>query len=333
MKEREMEDQKASIDVSAQGVLSARVRMGQNARRTPLEVSHVLSQIIGGDVRIKMENLQHTGSFKFRGALNVMSLLTDDERKSGVIAPTAGNHGLGLSAAGKVEGVPVHIYLPRAADPSKVAAMTANGARITYFDDIEDARLAALAKAEESGLKFVSAYNEPAMVNAAGTVGLEILEDMPDVDVILACTGGGGLVSGIATIAQSLAPKTEVWGVQSENSPTFAEWLKADRAAPLDLKPSIAEGISGTIEPETITFPLIQERVARMATISEAEIAEAMLWMLEHHAHVIEPSGAAGVAGALRYKADLKNKKVAVVVTGRNVAASRYRSILDGVNG
>lgn len=323
--------QRALTDVSAQNILSAWGRIRPHLYPTALEHSHPLSRHIGSQVRLKLENLQKTGSFKYRGALNVISLLTADESKRGVIAPTAGNHGLGLAAAGQTAGVPVHIYLPRAADSSKVAAMRANGAHINYFDDIDSARLAALKASKELGLKFVSAYSDPAMINAGGTVGLEILEDMPNVDVILVCAGGGGLVSGIATMAQALAPRAEIWGVQSENSPTFVEWLRTKRVRPLELSPSIAEGISGTIEPETITWPLIRDRVARMVTISEAEIAHAMLWMLEHHAHVVEPSGVAAVAAALRYKSDLKNMNVAVVVTGRNVAAARYLSILGGV--
>lgn len=281
---------------------------------------------------LKMESHQHTGSFKFRGAFNVMSLLSLAESRRGVVAPTAGNHGLGLSAAGKILGIPVNIYLPRAADSRKTKAMRASGANITFFDDIEAARVSALADAERCGMKFVSAYNDPAMVNAGGTVGLEILEQMPDVEVVLVCTRGGGLLSGIATIAQALAPQVQVWGVQSENSPTFVEWLRNGSPRPLQLKPSIAEGIIGSIDAQTITFPIIKERVARIVTVSETEIASAMLWMLEHHAEVVEPSGAAAVAGALRYKNDLQHKRIAVVVTGKNVSADRYRKILEGLN-
>lgn len=315
--------------VSAHGVLAARSRIERLARRTPLDHSRVLSRHLDNQAMLKMESLQHTGSFKFRGAANILSSLSDKERIQGVVAPTAGNHGLGLAAAGEQLKIPVHIYLPQSADPSKVETIRAYGAKLTFFQDIEEARLAALESAKNSGLRFVSAYNEAAMINAGGTVCLEILEDMPDVDVILVCTGGGGLVSGIGTIAKAIAPKVKVWGIQSENSPTFIEWLKTKRPEPLDLQPSIAEGISGTIEPDTITFPIIQDCVDRVLPVSETEIAQAMHWMLEHHAQVVEPSGAAAVAGALRYRDELMHKKVVAVVTGRNIAADRYQMILN----
>ena len=261
----------------------------------------------------------------------MLANLDDRQRRSGVIAPTAGNHGLGLSHAGRALGVPVSIYLPRSADPMKIALMQENGAKLQFFEGIEEARLAALAASREQGAVFVSAYDHPDMVAGGGTVGLEIMQDWIDTDVILACVGGGGLVSGIAIAAKAINPAVEVWGLQSEASPTFARWKAAGDTIPVDLSPSIAEGVSGIIEPGTMTWPLVRDRVDRILTVSEDEIRAAMLWMLDHHRLVVEPSGVLAVAGALRYADQLAGRRSVAVVTGRNVASARYRNLLDAV--
>jgi len=276
-----------------------------------------------------MENLQHTGSFKLRGAANVLASLDADQRSIGVIAPTAGNHGLGLAYAGNVAGIPVSIFLPHSADPMKVSAMKNYGAQVTFFENIEDARLAAIAAAQQTGATFVSAYNNAQMIAGGGTVGLEIIEDWADAEVILVNIGGGGLASGIATAIKAVNPAAEVWAIQSEASPTFACWKDAGETVPVDISPSIAEGISGYIEPEAMTWPLIRDRVDRVLLVSEAEIKEAMLLMLNLHCHVIEPSGVPAVAGALRYAKELSGRKTVCVVSGRNISGSRYLRLVS----
>lgn len=261
----------------------------------------------------------------------MLANLDAKQRRLGVIAPTAGNHGLGLSYAGRALNLPVTIYLPRSADPMKIAAMRDNGATIEFFDEVEEARLAAIAASKQQGVVFVSAYDHPDMIAGGGTVGLEIMEDWIDTEVILVCAGGGGLVSGVATAAKAINPAVEVWGLQSDASPTFARWMDAGDAIPVDLSPSIAEGVSGTIEPGTMTWPLVRDRVDRILTVTEAEIRAAMLWMLDHHRHVVEPSGGLAVAGALRYAEQLAGRRSVAVVTGRNVSGTRYRKLLDEV--
>lgn len=321
--------QRPMDSVALKDIYAASRRIEATVCRTPLENSHALSTLVGTEVRIKMENLQHTGSFKLRGAANVIASLDADQRSIGVIAPTAGNHGLGLAYAGNVAGIPVSIFLPHSADPMKVSAMKSYGAQVTFFENIEDARLAAIAAAQQSGATFVSAYNNAQMIAGGGTVGLEIMEDWADAEVILVNIGGGGLASGIATAIKAINPSAEVWAIQSEASPTFASWKDAGETVPVVISPSIAEGISGYIEPEAMTWPFIRDRVDRVLLVSEAEIKEAMLLMLNLHCHVIEPSGAPAIAGAVRYAKDLNGRKTVVVVSGRNISGSRYLRLLN----
>lgn len=321
--------QRLTDSVTLKDIYAASGRIKSTVCKTPLEPSHSLSALVGTEVRLKMENLQHTGSFKLRGAANVLASLNADQRRAGVIAPTAGNHGLGLACAGHAAGIPVSIFLPFSADPIKVSAMKSYGAQVTFFDNIEDARQEAIVAAQQSGATFVSAYNNQQMIAGGGTVGLEIMEDWPDADVILVNIGGGGLASGIATAIKGINPAAEVWAVQSEASPTFACWKEAGEAIPVEISSSIAEGISGYIEPEAMTWPLIRDRVDRVLLVSEAEIKAAMLLMLNLHSHVVEPSGVPAVAEAIRYAKELSGRKVVCVVSGRNISGSRYLKLVN----
>jgi threonine dehydratase len=321
--------QRLTDSVTLKDIYAASGRIKSTVCKTPLELSPALSALVGTEVRLKMENLQHTGSFKLRGAANVLTSLNADQRRAGVIAPTAGNHGLGLACAGHAAGIPVSIFLPFSADPIKVSAMKSYGAQVTFFDNIEDARQEAIVAAQQSGATFVSAYNNQQMIAGGGTVGLEIMEDWPDADVILVNIGGGGLASGIATAIKGINPAAEVWAVQSEASPTFERWKEAGEAIPVEISSSIAEGISGYIEPEAMTWPLIRDRVDRVLLVSEAEIKAAMLLMLNLHSHVVEPSGVPAVAAAIRYAKELSGRKIVCVVSGRNISGSRYLKLVN----
>lgn len=323
-------DHQSAIDaVDLKDIYAASRRIAGTILSTPLEYSPPLSAITGAEIRLKMESLQLTGSFKLRGATNVLASLNAEQRRAGVIAPTAGNHGLGLAWAGQTLGVPVSIYLPRSADPMKVAAMENAGAQVTFFDEIEDARQAAIATAKQTGAIFVSAYDNPQMIAGGGTVGLEIMQEWPEAEIILVNIGGGGLISGIATAVKAINPAIEVWGIQSEASPTFARWKAAGDTVPVELAPSIAEGVSGYIEPGAMTWPLVRDRVDRVLTVSEAEIKAAMRSMLDMHRHIVEPSGAPAIAAAIRYANEIAGRKTACVVTGRNVSGARYLSLLN----
>lgn len=315
--------------ISITDVFKAAQNIKGMIRATPLAHSAELSAHAGAEVRLKLENQQLTGSFKLRGAGNVVAHLDQNQRKLGVIASTAGNHGLALAYAGQAASVPVSICLPHTADPIKISDMKRSGAHIAFYDEIEAARQAALVKSEQTGITFVSAYANRHMIAGGGTVGLEILNEWADTEVILVGIGGGGLTSGIAIAAKAINPEIEIWAIQSEASPTFIRWKEAGKPMDIDLKESIAEGISGFIEPDTATWPIIRDCVDRILPVSESEIKAAMFWMLDHHQQVVEPSGVAAVAAGIRYANELKGRKTAIVVTGGNISGERYRSLIQ----
>ena len=297
-------------------------------RNTPLEYSRELGSISKAEVFLKMECWQHTGCFKPRGAFNCLRLLDEKQKKCGVIAPTAGNHGLGLSYAANKLGIPVHIYLPESTDPMIIETLKYHNAIISTFPDIETAHKEAQKTAESKNLKFISAYNNKAMIAGGGTIGIEILEELSDVDVVIVCIGGGGLISGIGSFLKKNNPSIQIWGAQTENSPTFIRWFEAGKTVPVNIRPSIAPGLSGTIEPETITFPIIKETVDRMISLTEGELINGMRLMAKHHQQIVEPSGIAAVAAVMKMADQLSGKKIAAIVTGRNISYGEFNILV-----
>ncbi len=306
----------------------ARERIKSFVRHTPLEASPHLSKELKTAVCLKLENLQVTGSFKPRGSLNKLLKLKPE---TGVIASTAGNHGIGVAYAAKSVGLAADIYLPTWADPHKIAKLKEYGARLRFFETVEAARETARDVAEKESLLFVSAYNDAEMIAGGGTVALEIYEDCPAVDLLVVGVGGGGFASGIAIALKELNPSIVIIGVQAEKSPLMTRWLEAGTQIDATLEPTIAEGLAVRMEPETITFPILREYLDGMITVSESEIADAMRWAHTKHRMIFEPSGAATVA-ALR-KIDLSNFQTVVgVITGQNISAARFQSIVESKN-
>jgi len=314
--------------VTMQEIIESRTRIRPYIRHTPLEKNRELSDRYEANIYLKLENLQVTGSFKARGSIEMLLRLGKTERERGVIAPSAGNHGIGLAYAASLFNVPAFVYLPIDADPSKVKALESYGADITFFDSIEEARLTALHDAKEKGSTFVSAYNNHAMIRAGGTIGLEILEDLQNVDTVISGLGGGGLTAGLCLALKSANPNIKIWGVQAKNSPTFAVWHQNGKVMPVHLQPSIADGMSGPIEPETITFPIIHELIDGIITVTEEEIVEAMKTMLDSQ-YIVEPTGAAGIAALKQLGGELRGRNAAVLVTGRNISWSRFVSLVQ----
>lgn len=315
-------------NICLKDIMAAHERISNYIRHTPLEYNEAISRHYNAKIYLKLENLQVTGSFKARGAYNRILTLTEREKKLGVIAPSAGNHGIGLAYAANDLNIPANIYLPENADSSKVQALRRYNATMKFFNSIEEARLSAIKDAADKGFTFVSAYNDPFMIEAGGTVALEILRDLKDVDIVITSLGGGGLTSGLGLALKSINPNINIWGVQTENSPTIATWYEKGKVIPVSLKPSIAEGLSGPIDPKTITFPIIQKNVDRILTVKEEEILEAMHIMLILQ-YIVEPSGAAGLAILDKVGYELQGKKVAIIITGRNISWSRLSILMD----
>jgi len=313
-------------------IRTAQARIAPYVRHTPLEPSPSLSRELGVDVSFKMECWQVTGSFKLRISFSKLLSLDEAQRRRGVVASTAGGHGIGLSYAAQALGVPCTICLPRAADPFKVRVIERQGARLCLHATIEEGREHAQEMARTQGLTFVSAYNDPEVIAGDGTVGLELLADAPQLDLVVVGMGGGGMAAGIGIALKESGAKARVWGVQPEANAVLARWL--EEGEPVEVPPgaSIAEGLGARIERDSRTFPLAQRYVDRTLLVSEADIRDAMLWLLEEHQLAVEPSGAAPVAALRRSGALLKEqgiRSVAVVITGRIVNRERYLRLIQ----
>lgn len=316
------------MNVAVHDVRLAAERIGPHVRRTPLDPSLSLSSHTGADVRLKLETRQVTGSFKPRGGFNALLTLPEHQRARGVVAPTAGNHGISLAYAGRELGVPVRIYLPENSDPAKLERLKAYGARVEPRPDFAAAHAGAVEAAAREGLALVSAYNHPAMIAGGGTVALEILRDMPEVDTVVAGMGGGGLCAGMGLALKASNPAIQLWGVQMENSPTFGRWLEAGRPVPVELSPSVAVGLSGYVEEDTMTFPILRQVMDRVITISERELAASMAWLLDRDQELTEPSGAAAAAALLQLGRQCQGRSIAAVLTGRNVGLDSLLSLV-----
>jgi threonine dehydratase len=281
-------------------------------------------------VYLKMENEQLGGSFKVRGALWRMLNLSSEQRRTGVIASTAGNHGVGLSRAGKILGIPVEIYLPSSADPLKLQMIQENGAKLKYFSSVEEAREAAKSDAQRTGQEFVSAYNDPYMMEGGGTVGIEINEELPPsdrADTIVIPLGGGGFASGVALAIRSRNPEAKVLLVQALNSPKMTRWLQAGEEVSVNLLPSIAEGLTVDMESGTIGFPYLQRLSSGSILLTEEEIADAMLWAKENLGIKIEASGASSIAAIQKLNEIPSLGNVIGIITGQNVSDERFDEI------
>lgn len=271
------------------------------------------------EVHLKTENLQVTGSFKVRGAAYKISQLSDEEKKKGVIACSAGNHAQGVALAATKNGIKSLICLPDGAPISKVEATRKYGADICLVEGVyDDAYNRALQLKEEMGYTFIHPFNDEDVIAGQGTIGLEILEQLPDVDVVIVPVGGGGLISGVAFAIKSLNPKVKVYGVQASGAPSMLRSIADGKIEKLDAVSTIADGIA-VKEPGDVTFEMCQKYVDGIVSVSEDEIAAAILALIEQQKLIAEGAGAVSVAAAMFNKVDVKGKKVCCLVSGGNI--------------
>jgi threonine dehydratase len=315
------------LDVAPVSIISAAERIRPFVLKTPFEPSDPLGSVSGGEIYLKMENMQRTGSFKARGAFNRLMTMTDSERRKGVFTVSAGNHAQGIGLAARTLGIRAAVVMPRVVPHTKVTGTRRYGVEVTLAGaDYDEAEAIGAALAAESGMTFVSAYSDAGVVAGQGTVGLEMMLERPDLDSVLVPAGGGGLISGVSCIVKALNPSARVYGVQSEASHAWAESFRAGRATRVRVTGSLAEGLSGQITQEM--FELAMRWVDGFVVVSEAEIAGAMRWLAEEHHLLVEGSGAVGVAAVLNRRADVGGKRVGIVLTGGNVDMSLFRDIL-----
>ncbi len=320
-------------ELTPANILAAAQRLKGRALRTPLEPSEALSEATGARVYLKLENLQRTGSFKIRGALNRLLTLDERERAAGVVAASAGNHALGVAQAASLLGVRATLVVPKSGSPAKIAALRRYPAEhvelLVEGADYDAAEALAIDLALASKRRYVSAYNDPQTMAGQGTIALEILEDLPNVDVLLVPVGGGGLICGMGRWARAINPKIRVIGVESTASPQMYAAFEAGRLVTVPVLDSLADGLAGNIEPGSPMYEIARQYVDEMLLVEEGEIAQAMVWYIEQQHLIVEGSGAVVLAALLNHRVDgLSGKTVAAVLTGRNVATKLLKNLL-----
>jgi len=299
-------------------------RIQPYAHRTPVFTSESLDQHVGARVYLKCENFQKVGAFKFRGACNAVFSLSEAEATHGVSTHSSGNHAQALALAAKLRGIAAYIVMPENAPEVKKAAVAGYDGKITFCEPTMEAREATLAKVvEETGSVVIHPYNDERVIAGQGTATLEFLENVPDLDVIIAPVGGGGLLSGTAITATELKQDIRVIGAEPERADDAHRSMKAGEIIPSENPKTIADGLLTSLGP--LTFPIIQSHVERIVTVSESGIIESMKFVWERAKIVIEPSAAVAVAVLWERKIDLSGRKVGVILSGGNVDLEKLR--------
>jgi threo-3-hydroxy-L-aspartate ammonia-lyase len=312
------------LAISIDDVRAAADRIAALAHRTPLLRSRTLDARVGAPVALKAENLQRAGAFKFRGACNAVAALRPD----GVCSVSSGNHAQALALAAREHGAQATILMPRDAPASKRAATEGYGAEVLEFDRYSEDRDALVRElAADRGLTLVHPYDEPLVMAGQGTVGLELAAEVEDLDVVLVPCGGGGLLSGVATAIKALRPAARIVGVEPQASDDTARSLRAGERVAVEVRPTIADG-QQLPTPGERTWPVIRALVDDVVTVSDAEIVEAMRLLFERVKVVAEPSGASALAALLAGRVELRAGTVGVVISGGNVDAARFASLV-----
>lgn len=319
-------------------ILAAESRIRPHVAETPLIPSPLLSQRTGAVVFLKLENRQSTGSFKLRGAANKLLGLSSAERERGVVTASTGNHGLAVAHAASALGIDATIFMPENAAPRKVAKLREFAVELCFVPgDAVHAETTARRAAQDTGRVFVSPYNDPEIVAGQGTTAVEMLRQQPDLDAIFVAVGGGGLIGGIGSYCKELPgfPKpgssfsVQIISCLPENSPVMLESVRAGRIVEMEGLPTLSDGTAGGIEPDALTFDICRRVVDDWATVSEAQIAEAMGLIYRSHGEIIEGAAGVAVASLLQTGQRYAGQTVAVVICGGNIDKARFHQIIE----
>jgi threonine dehydratase len=324
----EVESRQSTAELVAAIQLAA-ARGAPYVRETPLLESPALSGVTGATVLLKLENLQLTGSFKLRGAVNVLLALPEIERRKGVVAASSGNHGAAIAFAGSALGVGVVVFVPEGASPLKTDAIRRYGAEVRVFGtDGLDTELRARAVARAEGMTYVSPYNDLAVIAGQGTIGVELRRQAKNLDAVIVSVGGGGLIGGMAADLKAHWPATRMIGALPANSPVMSASVRAGHIVELAVLPTLSDGTAGGIEPGAVTFPLCRDLVDVWLDISEPEIVHALRHCLTAEHLLVEGAAAVAVAGLLQLGDTLRGRRVAVVLCGANITPERLCATL-----
>jgi len=301
---------------------------GNVIRKTPLFHSPYFSQLINSEIYFKSEFQQKTGSFKVRGAYYKIKSLTDEEKKKGVVAASAGNHAQGVAFASSLEKIPCTIVMPKHASPAKVAATKGYGVNVILEGNTYDESwVKAKEISEKTGAKIIHAFDDPQVIAAQGVIGLEILEDLPDVDEIYLPIGGGGLAAGVLIAVKTKNPKIKIVGVQSKSFPAMKDSLESGSLQTTGGARTIADGIS-VKKPGSITFSIVKDLIDDIVLVDDSQIIKAMFLLMERAKIVVEPAGAVGLAYLLNNKPSSR-KKIVTILAGGNVDMYLLGQIVD----
>ncbi len=315
--------------ISLADIQAARSRIAGSIYLSPAPYTETLSRATGNTLYLKLENLQVTGSFKERGALNRILTMTEGERSRGVIAASAGNHGQGVAYHASKRGIRPVICMPEFAPITKVNAVSGYGGEVILFGENFDESLAEAKRiAAEQGLTFLHAFDDDAVIAGQGTIGLELLEQIPDLDAVIVPVGGGGLIGGIACAIKETNAHVRVVGAETSRVPSMKVAVEEHQPVTVGAASTIADGIAVRRAGDR-TLPLVERYVDEIVTLEDEEIAIAILWLLEKEKTVAEGAGAIGLAAMLRHKTSLEGKKVAVVVSGGNIDVLMLSHIIE----
>jgi threonine dehydratase len=316
--------------VTLSDIYSARRRIAAHVRRTPLVESFWLSDACRAEVRLKLETLQVTCSFKSRGALNAALRVAESSGPGTIVATaSAGNHGRALAWAAERLGLRAVVFTPRDAPRAKTSAIRRHGADLRAdAASYEDAERQAQRFAADTGAVFISPYDHPDVVAGAGTVGLELIEDDPELDAVVVPIGGGGLVSGIAVATKGIKPSITVVGVEAEASQAFSAARAAGHVVRVEVGDTIADGLGGNIDPETITWPMVRDLVDRIVVVPETMLHEGIRGLVEEEHLIAEGAGVAAIAAVLSETKSFEGRRVAVILSGANIDRQRLARLL-----
>ena len=321
------------LSIEIEDIERAAQRLAGVAHRTPVVTSRTLDERTGARVHLKAECFQRGGAFKFRGAYNKISSLDADALRRGVIAFSSGNHAQAVAIAAALLGTRATIVVPEDAPPAKLDATRGYGAEVVLYDRWAESREEIGARlAEERGLELVRPYDDPLIMAGQGTVALELLEEAPELDLLLVPVSGGGLIAGCATAAKAHRAEIRVVGVEPETGDDTRRSLAAGERVSIGVPRTIADGLQAP-EPGLLTFAVNERRVDEVVTVTDAEIVEAMVFLFDRVKLVTEPSGAVGVAALLSGKLDARGTRVGVVISGGNVGAARFAELVSRADG
>ncbi|ALR76444.1 threo-3-hydroxy-L-aspartate ammonia-lyase [[Enterobacter] lignolyticus] len=313
-----------------QDVAAAADRIAGLANVTPVMTSRTVNEEMGAEVFFKCENFQRMGAFKFRGAMNALQQFSEEQKKGGVVAFSSGNHAQAIALSAQLMGIPATIVMPKDAPAAKVAATRGYGGNVVMYDRYtEDREQIGRDLAQKHGMTLIPPYDHPHVIAGQGTAAKELFEEVGDLDALFVCLGGGGLLAGSALSARALSPGCAVYGVEPETGNDGQRSFRSGRIVHIETPTTIADGAQ-TQHLGELTFPIIQQKVDDILTVTDEELLVAMRFLAERMKMVVEPTGCLGFAAARARREALKGKRIGIIISGGNVDIARYGNFLAG---